>query len=287
MHKFILSAAIAASLPILSMMPSVNTAPFSGWPGAAGRGVVSAATAQIAQEQSYKLAALTITAPWTRVTPKGAKVAGGYVRITNTGTDPDRLVGGSFDLSARVEVHEMSVEGGVMRMRELAKGLEIAPGASVELKPGGLHLMFMDMSGALEAGKPVKGRLTFEKAGSIDVEFRAVNYAVADLIELCELPIGHKVLDWAVVFPDIDSNGAPTLAFSLGTENVAGTDLSAEVWGTGITAGQTTAIFRNTTSLAAQGDVLLSRKIALKVTAVAATYAGLNRVGQVLLWVQA
>ena len=172
MHKFILSAAIAASLPILSMMPSLNTAPFSGWPGAAGRGVVSAATAQIAQEQSYKLSALTITAPWTRVTPKGAKVAGGYVRITNTGTEPDRLVGGSFDLSARVEVHEMSVEGGVMRMRELAKGLEIAPGASVELKPGGFHLMFMDMSGALEAGKPVKGWLTFEKAGSIDVEFR-------------------------------------------------------------------------------------------------------------------
>lgn len=161
MHKIILAAAIAATAAITSTALSFT-----------GIGLVSAAVAQTSAEQSYKLGALTITAPWTRVTPRGAKVAGGYVRITNNGAEPDRLVGGSFDLSARVEVHEMSVEGGVMRMRELAKGLEIAPGASVELKPGGFHLMFMDMKGALEAGKPVKGRITFEKAGSIDVEFR-------------------------------------------------------------------------------------------------------------------
>jgi len=147
---------------------------------APGIRLVSAAVAQTPTEQSYKLGALTITAPWTRVTPKGAKVAGGYVRITNTGTEPDRLVGGSFDLSARVEVHEMSVDGGVMRMRELTKGLEIAPGAIVELKPGGFHLMFMDMKGALEAGKPVKGRITFEKAGSIDVEFRVAPLGAAN-----------------------------------------------------------------------------------------------------------
>lgn len=164
MHKFILATALAAALPV--------TAPIFHRDGVARPGFVSAANAQSPQELSYMLGALTITAPWTRVTPKGAKVAGGYVRITNTGSEPDRLIGGAFDLSARVEVHEMSVEGGVMRMRELGKGLEIAPGASVELKPGGYHLMFMDMTGALEAGKPVKGRLVFEKAGSIEVEFR-------------------------------------------------------------------------------------------------------------------
>lgn len=139
---------------------------------APGIRLVAAAAAQTAQEQSYKLGALTITAPWTRVTPKGAKVAGGYVRISNTGKEADRLTGGSFDLSGRVEVHEMAVEGGVMRMRELRQGLEIKPGETVELKPGGLHLMFMDMKAPLEVGKPVKGRLTFEKAGSIDIEFR-------------------------------------------------------------------------------------------------------------------
>ncbi len=166
MHKTIIGAAIAAMTAL-----SLNAAP--------GVRLVSDAAAQAAPEESYKLGALTITAPWTRVTPKGAKIAGGYVRITNTGAEPDRLVGGTFDLSARVEVHEMSVDGGVMRMRELATGLEIAPGASVELKPGGYHFMFMDMKGALEAGKPVKGRLTFQKAGSIDVEFRVAPLGAA------------------------------------------------------------------------------------------------------------
>jgi uncharacterized protein YcnI/copper(I)-binding protein len=138
---------------------------------APGIRLVSMAAAQTAGEKSYKLGALTITQPWTRVTPGGAKVAGGYVRITNTGKEPDRLVGGAFEASARVEVHEMAMDGSVMRMRELPKGLEIKPGETVELKPGGFHLMFMDMKLALVAGKPVKGRLMFEKAGTIDVEF--------------------------------------------------------------------------------------------------------------------
>lgn len=178
MHKIILAAAIAAVAAITSTALTYKTSMQADAAGAMA--LVSAAVAQTPAEQSYKLGALTITAPWTRVTPRGAKVAGGYVRITNTGAEPDRLIGGSFDLSARVEVHEMSVDGGVMRMRELTKGLEIAPGASVELKPGGLHLMFMDMKGPLEAGKPVKGRITFEKAGSIDVEFRVAPLGAAN-----------------------------------------------------------------------------------------------------------
>lgn len=157
---------------------------------APGIRLVSAAAAQTVAEQSYKLGALTIIAPWTRVTPKGAKVAGGYVRITNAGKEPDRLIGGTFDLSARVEVHEMAVEGGVMRMREL-KGLEIKPGETIELKPGGYHLMFMGMTGALEAGKPVKGRLTFEKAGSIDVEFRVAPLGATSPSGGVGKPSGH------------------------------------------------------------------------------------------------
>lgn len=168
MQKVLLAASVAAFMALVASNPFSACAPFA----CGGIRLISTAAAQTAQEQTYKLGALTITAPWTRVTPKGAKVAGGYVRITNTGKEADRLVGGSFDLSARVEVHEMAVEGGVMRMRELTKGLEIKPGETVELKPGGLHLMFMDMKGALEAGKPVKGRIVFEKAGAIDVEFR-------------------------------------------------------------------------------------------------------------------
>lgn len=156
MKKIVVAAAIAALAAVSAFAPPV---------------VVSTAAAQGAQEKTYTIGALTITAPWTRVTPKGAKVAGGYVRISNAGTEADRLTGGAFDLSARVEVHEMAMDGGVMRMRHLAPGLEIAPGQTVELRPGGYHLMFVDLKGALEAGKPVKGRLMFEKAGVIDVEF--------------------------------------------------------------------------------------------------------------------
>lgn len=114
---------------------------------------------------------LVIEAPWTRATPPGAKVAGGYVRITNTGNEPDRLVGGTFPGAERVEVHEMSVTDGVMRMRQLTDGLVIKPGETVELKPGGLHMMFTGLRDAVRAGTPVKVELKFEKAGQVTVDF--------------------------------------------------------------------------------------------------------------------
>src|ERR1043166_1341934 len=87
-----------------------------------------------AHAQEYKAGALVIDHPWTRATPKSAKVAGGYLKITNTGSTPDRLTGGSADVSRNFEVHAMSMDGGVMKMRELKNGLEIPPGATVELK---------------------------------------------------------------------------------------------------------------------------------------------------------
>ncbi len=129
------------------------------------------ATAALAQHGT-KAGALVIEAPWTRATPGGSKVAGGYLKITNTGSTPDRLIGGTLPLAASVEVHEMSVSDGIMRMRRLEKGLEIAPGTSVELKPGGYHIMFMGLSDGLTAGSTIKGTLVFEKAGTVVVEYR-------------------------------------------------------------------------------------------------------------------
>lgn len=114
---------------------------------------------------------ITIKRPWTRVTPPGAKVAGGFMTITNTGKEADRLVGGSAAISGRVEVHEMNMDGGVMKMREVAGGLEIKPGQSVVLMPGSYHVMFMDLKETPVAGTPVKGTLKFEKAGSVDVAY--------------------------------------------------------------------------------------------------------------------
>lgn len=114
---------------------------------------------------------LSIKQPWTRVTPPGAKVAGGFMTITNTGKETDRLIGGSALISGRLEVHEMSMDGGVMKMREVAGGLEIKPGETVVLKPGSYHVMFMELKEGLEAGKPVKGTLVFEKAGTVEVSY--------------------------------------------------------------------------------------------------------------------
>ncbi len=119
----------------------------------------------------YMAGSIKILQPWTRQTPAAAKVAGGFMTLVNTGTSADRLIGGTIDNAARFEVHEMSVAEGVMRMRQLQSGLEIKPGATVVLKPGSYHVMFLDLRSAPAAGKRLKGTLVFEKAGTIDVEY--------------------------------------------------------------------------------------------------------------------
>jgi len=128
--------------------------------------------AEPAADTIYKVGALVIEAPWARATPGGARVGGGYLKITNTGAETERLLGGSLPIAAAVEVHQMSMSDGVMQMRKLEAGLEIKPGQTVELKPGGYHLMFTGLRQALQQGQVVKGTLQFEKAGSVEVEYR-------------------------------------------------------------------------------------------------------------------
>ena len=124
-----------------------------------------------AQAETVTAGSLKISAPWARATPKGAGVGGGYLTITNTGTTPDRLIGGSTDIAKTFEVHEMSMDNGVMKMRMLPKGLEIKPGETVTFKPGGYHLMFMGLKHQLMQGQHFKATLEFEKAGKVDVDF--------------------------------------------------------------------------------------------------------------------
>ncbi len=130
--------------------------------------------AKSAASASYKVGALVLDAPWIRATPGGAQVAGGYVKITNSGPETDRLIGGTFPLAAAVEVHEMGMTDGVMKMRSLPNGLEIKAGASVDLKPGGYHLMFQQLQSPLKDGQTIKGTLVFEKAGSVEVEYKVM-----------------------------------------------------------------------------------------------------------------
>jgi len=134
---------------------------------------VSAAQAQDAASE-YKLGTLQISQPWSRATPKGATVAGAYLKITNNGTAADRLIGGTSPIAGRFEIHEMSMDNGVMKMRPLKNGLEIKAGDSVELKPGSYHIMLLDLKGPVSKGDQVKGTLTFEKAGSVDVAYKVV-----------------------------------------------------------------------------------------------------------------
>lgn len=131
-----------------------------------------AASAAASAAAVAKVGDLVIEAPWSRATPGGAKVAGGFLRITNTGTTPDRLMGGTFARSSEVQLHEMAVTNGVMTMRELGSGLEIPPGKTVELAPGGYHMMFMNLNAPLKEGDTVTGTLTFEKAGKVDVTYQ-------------------------------------------------------------------------------------------------------------------
>jgi periplasmic copper chaperone A len=119
----------------------------------------------------FKSGKLMIDHPWSRETPAGAKTAAGYLKITNNGKEADKLIGGSAEGVDAVEVHEMTMENNVMKMRRLDGGVEIKPGQTVEFKPGGYHLMMIGLKQPFKKGATVKGTLTFEKAGSVPVAF--------------------------------------------------------------------------------------------------------------------
>ena len=112
---------------------------------------------------------LEISGFYSRETLPNAPVAGGFMTITNNGSADDRLIAASSDISGRVEIHEMAMENDVMKMRELADGLPIPAGATVELKPGGYHVMFMELNKALVQGDTVSVTLEFEQAGSMTI----------------------------------------------------------------------------------------------------------------------
>jgi copper(I)-binding protein len=122
-----------------------------------------------ARAQEVKAGDLVITRAWSRATPNGAKIGSGYFTIENKGTTPDRLVGVSAEIAAKVEVHEMAMKDGVMTMRPLQAGLTIDPGKTVKLAPGGYHLMMFDLKSPLKQGDALPLTLEFEKAGKVKV----------------------------------------------------------------------------------------------------------------------
>jgi periplasmic copper chaperone A len=128
------------------------------------------AVAPAAAADDYDVGAIHISQPWSRATAKGAATGAGYMTITNKGTAPDKVSCVSDDASAQCEIHSMTMEGGVMKMRPVEGGLEIKPGESVMLKPGGYHVMFRALKHPLEPGAAVKATLKFEHAGTVEVD---------------------------------------------------------------------------------------------------------------------
>lgn len=130
--------------------------------------IVGFGLASIAQAQSAKVGSVQIENAYTRSTVPGQMAAGGFMKIENKGA-VDQLISASSPVAGEVQLHEMSMEGNVMKMRQV-KEVVVPAGGAVELKPGGMHLMFMNIKAPLTAGETVPVKLKFAKAGEVEVK---------------------------------------------------------------------------------------------------------------------
>jgi copper(I)-binding protein len=126
------------------------------------------------------LGPINISAPFSRATLPNAPVGGGYLTIENTGTEDDRLVSATSPVAGETQIHEMAMEGDVMKMRHLEDGLVIPAGQTITLAPGGLHIMLMNLEGKLVEGETITITLTFEKAGTVDVQLPVLGTAAKE-----------------------------------------------------------------------------------------------------------
>ena len=133
--------------------------------------LAAAGAALAALAHDYAAGSVKIAHPWARATVAGQRAGGAFLKLQNTGSTPDRLIGGSTPAAERVELHTMSLEGTVMRMREV-DAIDIPPGQTVELKPGQLHLMLQGLKAPLAVDTKVPLTLKFEKAGEVQVELK-------------------------------------------------------------------------------------------------------------------
>ena len=120
---------------------------------------------------SLGVAQIEIEKPWTRATPPGAKMAAGYMTIRNKSASPDKLLSVASPGAARVETHVTIKDGDIVRMREV-KGYDVPANGMLELKPGGAHLMFVDIKRPFKDGETIPATLEFEKAGEVKVDFK-------------------------------------------------------------------------------------------------------------------
>lgn len=126
-------------------------------------------SAAIAQE--YRAGNLSIQHPWSRETAAGQVAGGGFLTVTNNNDRDDRLLSGTSPVAGEVQIHTMTIDGGVMRMRQLSDGIAIPAKGSLELKPGSFHIMFMGLKRPLRRGERFPVTLRFQHAGRVTVQF--------------------------------------------------------------------------------------------------------------------
>ncbi|MBU3577754.1 copper chaperone PCu(A)C [Polynucleobacter sp. UK-Kesae-W10] len=132
--------------------------------GVQGAGMAQGVTKSVSSD------AIKIENAYTRATAPGQQVAGGFMKIENKGNNGDQLLSASSPAAGEVQLHEMAMDGNVMKMRQV-KDIAVPAGGSVELKPGGYHLMFLNLKGPFVAGETVPVKLKFAKAGDVEVKF--------------------------------------------------------------------------------------------------------------------
>ena len=114
----------------------------------------------------YLLDSLRIDHPFARATPPGAKTGAVFFTVDNVGNTEDRLIHASTPIAVGVAIHQMALDGGVMRMRAVPS-VDLIPGARVEFSPSGYHLMLLDLKQPLKVGERFPLTLTFEHGGAI------------------------------------------------------------------------------------------------------------------------
>ncbi len=128
---------------------------------------------------------LKIKHAWTRVPPGVSTATAGYLTIYNNGDEPDTLIGSTTKVAKKLAIHEMKLTDGVMKMRPVENGIPIPPNSLIELKPGGFHLMFTNLTKPLNEGQSVPVSLIFEKAGEVTVMFNVAKVGAT------KVPINH------------------------------------------------------------------------------------------------
>lgn len=166
----LLGAPVLALLTLAAVPPATAHGPLAETEATAGSAVRAAPHAPASPDEGpWTMGTLTVTNPFARATLPNAPVGGGFLTVTNSGTADDVLQSASSDAAGHMELHEMSMQGDVMRMRPMSDGLPIPAGETVALKPGGYHLMFMDLQHPLVEGGTVAVTLTFRDAGELVV----------------------------------------------------------------------------------------------------------------------